>query len=172
MRHLSDLFADMVQVAYVTDDIDAATAHLESALGTAPFRFTRGASLGGSIRIDGVVADEWVIDAALVYSGSTNIEVIRPVRGAVSLYTRHLRDGSLLTLHHLGFRVDDFDEASDVVARSGRRWAYEAAFGDIRFGYLDTFDELGHYAEIMQLGPQATAFFASIEATSRQASRA
>lgn len=172
MRHLSDLFADVFQVAYVTADLGAATTHLESTLGTAPFHVTRGASLGGSIRVDGVVAEEWVIDAALVYSGATNIEVIQPVRGAVELYTRHLRDGSLLTLHHLGFRVDDFDEASAVVERAGRHWAYAATFGDIRFGYLDTFDELGHHVEVMELGPLATTFFASIEAASKQEANA
>jgi hypothetical protein len=165
---LCDLLADHVQIAYVTDDIDAATQHLETMLGTAPFHINRNASLGGTIRVDGAIADEWEIHAAMTYAGATNIEVIQPVRGAVDLYTDGIRPGHLLTIHHLGFVVDDFDEASRVVAASGRTWIQEATFGDIRFGYLDVTDELGHYAEIMELGPRATAYFASIEAESHR----
>jgi hypothetical protein len=164
MDTLSDLFGDLMQVAYVTADIDAATEHLQATHGTPRFRINRGASLGGSIRVGGEIADEWVIDAALSYSGSTNIEVIRPVRGAVDLYSAGIRPGALLSFHHLGFRVDDFDEATAVVERAGRSWIQSATFGDIRFGYLDTTDELGHYVEIMELGPQGAAFFAALQA--------
>ncbi len=166
MEHLSELFGDMMQVAYVTDDLDAATNHLESMYGTARFRINRGSSLGGKVRVGGELADEWVIDAALVYAGATNIEVIQPVRGSVELYRAGIRPGALLTFHHLGFRVDDFDEAAAVVERAGREWAQEGTFGDIRFGYLDLTAELGHFVEIMELGPHAAAFFASIEAES------
>jgi hypothetical protein len=166
MERLSELFGDMMQVAYVTHDLEAATRHLETMYGTARFRINRGSSLGGRIRVGGALADEWVIDAALVYSGSTNIEVIQPVSGAVELYTAGIRPGAPLTFHHLGFRVDDFDEASEVVERAGRVWAQHGTFGDIRFGYLDLTVELGHYVEVMELGPNAAAFFASIEAES------
>lgn len=164
MQTLSDLFRDMIQIAYVTNDIDAATEHLQTTQGMSCFRINRGSSLGGSIDVDGTIADEWVIDAALTYAGTTNIEVIQPVSGSVDLYASGIRPGSLLTFHHLGFRVDDFDEATAVVRRAGRKWIQHATFGDIRFGYLDMTHELGHYVEVMEMGPQATAYFASIEA--------
>lgn len=163
MDGLSDLFRDLMQVAYVTDDIVAATEHLQSTMGIHPFHINRGASLGGEIEVAGETAADWVIDAALSYAGSTNIEVIQPIRGSVDLYTSGIRPGSPLTFHHVGYRVDDFDHACDVVARSGRSWIQHATFGDIRFGYLDLTDELGHYAEIMELGPQASAYFDSIK---------
>jgi hypothetical protein len=172
MEHLSDLFGEMMQIAYVTNDIDAATSYLETTLGIARFRINRGSSLGGRIHVGGELVDEWVIDAALAYSGATNIEVIRPVSGAVALYRSGIRHGALLTLHHLGFRVDDFDAATRVVERAGRAWAQNGTFGDIRFGYLDFTAELGHYVEVMELGPQAAAFFASIAAESRQTGQA
>ena len=66
--------------------------------------------------VDGRPADEWRIDVALVNAGPTDLEVIRPVDGAVDLYRDAVRPGEPVTLHHVGFVVDDFDEASAVVA--------------------------------------------------------
>lgn len=168
MERLSDLFGDLMQIAYVTDDIDAATEYLQADLGTAPFHINRGSSLGGEIEVAGEIADEWVIDAAISYAGSTNIEIIRPVRGAVQLYSNRIRPGSPVSFHHLGYRVDDFDAASAIVSAAGRSWVQHATWGDIRFGYLDLTDELGHYVEVMELGPRAAAYFASIEAESNR----
>lgn len=41
--------------------------------------------------VDGSPADEWLIDVALVNAGSTNLEIIRPVGGAVGLYQDAVR---------------------------------------------------------------------------------
>lgn len=68
--------------------------------------------------VGGTPADEWLIDVALVNAGPVNLEVIRPVGGAVGLYLDAVRPGEPATLHHVGFVVDDFDEASAVVAAS------------------------------------------------------
>ena len=50
--------------------------------------------------VDGVTADEWTIDVALVNAGRTNLEIIRPVGGAVGLYRDAARPGEPATLHH------------------------------------------------------------------------
>jgi hypothetical protein len=114
--------------------------------------------------VDGVLADEWTIDVALVNAGPTNLEIIRPVGGAVDLYRDAVRPGEPATLHHVGFVVDDFDEASAVVAASGRTWKQFGDSGDIRFGYLDLRAELGHFVEVMELGQPAASWLAQIDA--------
>jgi hypothetical protein len=176
MRSLSDLFRNFLQLGYVTDDIDAAAAYLEFTAGAGPCLKSYGTSLGGGrlpaaggprsafAVVDGVLADEWTIDVALVNAGATNLEVIRPVAGAVDLYRDAVRPGEPATLHHVGFTVDDFDEASAVVAASGRSWAQYGDSGEIRFGYLDLRAELGHYVEVMELGQPAAQWLAQIDA--------
>lgn len=180
MRSLSDLFRNFMQVGYVTDDIDAAASYFESKLGTVECVRHYKSSLGGGrppaeageprssfVVVDGAPADEWVIDVALVNAGPTNLEIIRPVAGAVDLYRDAIRPGEPATLHHLGFRVDDFDEASAIVAESGRAWTqFGDSGGAIRFGYLDMRAELGHFVEVMELDEAGAQGFAQLEAAS------
>ncbi|MFE5027477.1 VOC family protein [Streptomyces sp. NPDC056656] len=173
MRTLSDLFRNVMQLGYVTEDIDAATAYLESTLGTVRCLKHYKSSLGGGsssgssfVVVDGTPADEWVIDVALVNAGATNLEIIRPVSGAVDLYRNAVRPGQPATLHHIGVRIDDFDEASALVEAAGKQWAQYGVSGDIRFGYLDLTAELGHFVEVMELGPQSSQMFAGLAAAS------
>ena len=188
MRSLSDLFRNFLQLGYVADDIDAAAAFLQSSMGTGKCLVSYGSSLGGGrppagpgstgspvgpgsqrppfVVVDGKPADEWMIDVALVNAGPVNLEVIRPVDGAVDLYRDGVRPGAPVTLHHVGFVVDDFDEASAIVAASGRRWKQFGDSGEIRFGYLDMRAELGHFVEVMELGQPAAQWMAQIDAAS------
>ncbi|MDV8071092.1 VOC family protein [Rhodococcus sp. IEGM 1366] len=187
MKSLSDLLRNCMQLGYVADDIDAAAEFLEKTLGTVQCVKHYRSSLGrrpdeiaaeessrangnepqGSfVVVGGTIAEEWVIDVALVNAGATNIEIIRPVSGAVDLYRGALRGGAPATLHHMGFRVDDFDEASAIVAESGRTWAQYGRSGGIRFGYLDLTAELGHFVEVMELDEAGASGFAKLEAAS------
>lgn len=151
---LADLLRDVIQVAYVTDDIDAAVQWLQDSFGTTECQKMYGSSLGGSVVVDGEPAQEWVIDTALVNAGPTNIELIRPVSGAVAMYREAIRPGAPATFHHLGVQVDDFDAATAVVEQAGRTWEqYGSMQGAIRFGYLDMTAELGHRIEVMEIGP-------------------
>ena len=179
MRSLSDLFRNFLQLGYVADDIDAGAAYLESAMGTGKCVKHYTSSLGGGrppasagdprtafVVVDGVLADEWLIDVALVNAGPTNLEIIRPMGGAVDLYRDAVRPGVPATLHHVGFAVDDFDEASAVVEASGRTWKQFGDSGEVRFGYLDMRAELGHFVEVMELGQPAAQWLAQIDAAS------
>ena len=154
LRSLSDLLREVIQLAYVTDDLDAGVEWLQSTFGTSRCHVRYASSLGGTVIVDGAPADEWVIDVALVNAGPTNIELIRPVSGAVDLYRGAIRPGAPATFHHLGVRVDDFDAAAALISSNGRSWEqYGATEGAIRFGYLDLTAELGHRIEVMELGP-------------------
>ena len=113
VRTFSDLFRNVMQVAYVTDDLEVACEYFEQTLGTVPCTKTYKSSLGGIVVVDGETAEEWVMDVALVNAGPTNFELIQPVSGAVDLYRAAIRPGAPATFHHVGYRIDDFDEATD-----------------------------------------------------------
>lgn len=177
MRSLDDLFRNFMQVGYVTDDIDVAAAFFESKLGTVECVKHYKASMGGGrppaagvdavvpwVIVDGQPAEEWLIDVLLVNAGPTNLEVICPVGGSVDLYRDAVRPGVPASMHHLGFRVDDFDEASAVVEASGRSWKQYGVSGGIRMGYLDLRAELGHFVEIMELDEESAEGFSQLEA--------
>ena len=153
LRSLSDLFREVIQLAYVTDDLGAGVEWLQSTLGTTTCHTMYASSLGGTVVVDGQPAQEWVIDAALVNAGATNLELIRPVSGEVDMYRRGIRPGAPATFHHIGVRVDDFDEATRLIESHGRSWEqFGHTQGAIRFGYLDMTAELGHRVEVMELG--------------------
>lgn len=164
---LADLLRDVVQLAYVTDDIDAAVEWFAAALGTSRWHVRYRSSLGGTVVVDGRPAEEWVIDAALVNAGPTNLEIIRPVSGAVDVYREAIRPGAPATFHHLGVRVDDFEAATALVEASGRSWKQHGwTEGVVRFGYLDLTAELGHHVEVMELGAGMVDYLARLEAES------
>lgn len=166
MKPLAYLMRDQFQLAYVTDDMDAAVDFFESTFG--PLDFERlPANLSGLIKVDGQVADEWVIDVALANAGPTNLEIIRPVSGAVDLYRSAIRPGSAATFHHIGCRISDFDEATAILNGVGRTWKQYAEVPGVRFGYFDMTPEIGHFVEVLELGPDAAARFARLEAASK-----
>ena len=119
--------------------------------------------------VDGETAEEWVIDVALVNAGATNFELIQPVSGSVDLYRSAIRPGAPATFHHVGYRIPDFDEATEIIAATGKTWAqYGEMKGGLRFGYVDMTAELGHYVELMDLEPGGEKHFASLEAQVEQ----
>jgi hypothetical protein len=59
--------------------------------------------------------------------------------------------------------------ASEVVAASGMTWKQFGRSGDVRFGYLDATATLGHFIEVMELGPDGAGMFAQLEAASNAA---
>ncbi len=154
LRSLSDLLRDVIQIAYVTDDIAAGVEWLQHTFGTSRCHVNHASSLGGTVVVHGDVAEEWVIDVALVNAGRTNIELIRPVSGAVDMYRAGIRPGAPATFHHLGVQVDDLDAATALIEDHGRSWEQHGTMqGAIRFGYLDLTAELGHRIEVMELLP-------------------
>ncbi len=170
VRTFSDLFRNVMQVAYVTDDLEVACDYFEQTLGTVPTTKTYKSSLGGIVVVDGETAEEWVMDVALVNAGPTNFELIQPISGAVDLYRSAIRPGAPATFHHVGYRIDDFDEATAILAAAGKTWKqYGEMKGGLRFGYVDMTAELGHYVEFMDLQPGGEKMFQRLEDQSNAA---
>jgi hypothetical protein len=81
-------------------------------------------------------------------SGNVQIEVIEPVRGD-GLHAEFLASKGP-GAHHLGFLVDDLDAVVALAGARGLPKVMGGQFGNLRFGYLDTFEALGLYLEVVE----------------------
>jgi len=81
-------------------------------------------------------------------SGNVQIELIQPVRGK-SLHAEFLASKGP-GVHHRGFLVDDLDEATSNGATLGFPAVMRGDFGNLRFCYLDTWEPLGIYTELVE----------------------
>jgi methylmalonyl-CoA/ethylmalonyl-CoA epimerase len=80
-------------------------------------------------------------------SGNMQIELIQPVRGA-GLHVEFLASNGP-GLHHLGFLVNDIDAVVALGESHGFARLMGSQFGSLRFCYLDTWDTLGLYVELV-----------------------
>ncbi len=150
---LSDGF---MQWCVVAPDLDVACAKIEALYGTAGFYVLENAPLN-QVEYRGAPIDIRV-DMALGYIGDTNIEVIAPREdGPDDLYREFLREKPEGGLHHLGFRVHDFERVSGELTRDYGLTVQEGRFGGggTRFAYFDTRSVTGVFTEILWFDPSA-----------------
>ena len=99
---------DIMQLAYVPEDFDAAVKHWTQTMGVGPFYIIEGIHLDG-MKYRGEPTDA-VFDLALAYWGDLQIELIRPRDNHPSVYTgEYGATGN--GLHHVCILVDDIAEA-------------------------------------------------------------
>ena len=154
------LSANLFQLAYVSDDLHQAAAWLQRHLGASEFEFPDRLSLPDVV-VDGAPS-RWVIDQAFTQLGEIQIEIIKPVDGAVDMYRGVLVAGAPASFHHVGIRVDTWAEAELARERFGLPWTTRGRTpGVCDFGYLDVRHVVGHYVEFLYLEP---AVLAAIEA--------
>jgi methylmalonyl-CoA/ethylmalonyl-CoA epimerase len=85
-------------------------------------------------------------------AGSPQVEYIEPLPGGASIVHEHVeRHG--YGLHHLGFKVDDFEAAREAMAAAGFGIVQELSGwgldGDGRAVFFDTLDALGFWVEVV-----------------------
>jgi catechol 2,3-dioxygenase-like lactoylglutathione lyase family enzyme len=150
---LDQLNTRVIQIAYVSDDLERATAWFERNLGARGFDHHGITTLHDAV-VDGEVAEEWSIDTAGTMLGDLNLEIIRPVSGAVDMYREVLVDGAPATFHHYGVEVDSWDDAERAREAMGVPWKTQGyTQGVVEFGYVDLRPVIGHYVEFMRLDP-------------------
>lgn len=139
------------QNAYVTRDIDKAIDAFRSRHGvTAEITtLTLDQELWTPAR-SGVARQK----IAYFWIGDLQYELIQPIEGNVATYAEGLSDGDVMKFHHVGIRIDDWDDFRDRVDRQGIRVAVEGCSGtDLRFLYLDARDTVGHFLEYVWCTP-------------------
>ncbi len=125
---------EVMQLAFVPQDFDAALAHWTQTMGVGPFFMIEG------IHLDGMTyrgePTEAVFDLALAYWGDIQIELIRPRDDHPSIY-RGDYGSTGNGLHHVCILVDDIADAYRVCAEAGAEVVIEGTFGTSRVIYVD-----------------------------------
>lgn len=163
---LGDLYANIWQVCYVTEDLDRGMELLGEKLGITNFTEV---PIGGATFMKGDEPVEWDTRVAMGAKGGPIVELIEPVGGEVDFYRRLLpEDGSdAVGFHHLAVLIPLGDEAwestRDLLGEHGLRYEYTIEIPDrARLAYVDTTALLGHWLEICQLQPADTEFFSGL----------
>jgi len=155
VNYLTARYAQLVQMSYVTRDMDAAVAHAQGALGIAEFHCSESEIAVLSFGLPCKLC----IKAAIANLGSRQFEIIEPVGGATQIYTdavdlsRHI-----LNFHHVGIAVPgpyaEWERLLEEVRASGDALAFQfppepSPQARLCFCYADTRARLGHYTEFL-----------------------
>jgi methylmalonyl-CoA/ethylmalonyl-CoA epimerase len=135
----------LFQQAYVVADLDAAQGAMRESLGCGEFVNLPADDLDYDLRGKQVSC---ALALGFARSGNMQIELLQPVRGE-GLHVEFLASNGP-GLHHLGFLVDDLDAVVALGAASGFPNVMGSQFGSLRFCYLDTWDALGLYVELVE----------------------
>jgi len=155
---------EVMQLAFVPDDFDAAVKHWTQVMGVGPFFLMEGINLDG-MKYKGAPTDA-VFDLALAYWGDLQIELIRPRDNHPSIYSGEY--GAVKGLHHVCILVDDIDRAYRVCGEQGAEIVIEGSLGDSRVIYVDPAPGTdqggpGSLVEILQQGEGGPELFAMIK---------
>lgn len=141
---------DVMQLAFVPSDFDAALKHWTEVIGAGPFFLLPNMSLPGG-RYRGEASDP-VFTMALGYWGDMQIELIRPENDALSIYGGDYAVGE--GLHHVCLLVDSIAEARACCGEVGAEIIFEAPVGDTGgVIYADPGSGPGNLVELLE--PQA-----------------
>ena len=151
---------EVMQLAFVPADFDAAVAHWTQVMGVGPFFLMEGIHLEG-MKYKGQPTDA-VFDLALAYWGDIQIELIRPRDAHPSIYTgeyANVGDG----LHHVCILVDDMQKARAVCADQGAEIVIEGNLGATKVIYVDPGQGPGSLVEILEQDPSGPDLFGMIK---------
>lgn len=150
---------EIMQLAFVPDDFDAAVKYWTQVMGVGPFFLMEGIHLE-DMKYKGEPTDA-VFDLALAYWGDIQIELIRPRDNHPSIYRGEY--GEVSGLHHVCILVDDINEAYRVCAEQGAQIVIEGSLGDSRVIYADPGAGPGGLVEILQQGEGGPDLFGMIK---------
>lgn len=167
---LADLFANVWQFGYVTNDLEPAIDFMAERFGLE--HCVKLPAGGATFLVDDRPA-EWDARFAMGARGGKIIELIHPVGGHIDFYTRVLPPTGefAVRLHHIATFIEPGDDAwhklQTLLAASGLKVDYTVLIPNrVRAGYVDTTAELGHWLEVCQLQPEDIEFFSGLVADS------
>lgn len=141
-RLLARIGSGFFQQAFVVADFDGAQRACVELLGCSAFVCLPATSLPYWYRGREV---ECALALGFARSGNVQIELLQPVSGE-GVHVEFLeRNGP--GAHHLGFMVERVD---DEIAATEFELLQSGQFGSLRFAYLDTWDALGAYVELVE----------------------
>ena len=144
-----------VQIAWVTQDLDATEKALTTLLGAKKWIRMPAVHFGpDTCTYRGRPAD-FVADISLSYAGETQLELIAPVKGE-SIYTEFL-DRAGAGLHHICVEAEDVERA--LAERNAEVVQRGVMPGGMEFAYVSAEAAGVPYIEIAHIPPEIRAFF-------------
>lgn len=140
---------EVMQAAYVVDDLDVAIEGWRKTMPTGPFFVIRRAT-PENFRYRGKPA-ELVIDIAFCQVGSIQVELIQPKSAGPNVYS----DSAPIKgqfYHHQCYISDDLEAEFARFAAMGVEVAQQADTGGVQFAYFDTRHLIGCMTEVVQRG--------------------
>jgi hypothetical protein len=154
------IFGPHLQTAYVTTDLTEAMQQFASLYGIASFV---GPNL---IRMQTGSGAAMAVKTALAFSGPSMIELIEPDGGADDLYRNFLPStGFAIRHHHYAAEVENDAQWQDLLEQVEKNRHPVALRGDqqgVKFLYIDTHKQLGHYIEYLYFYDQSQFSLAAI----------
>ena len=133
------------QLGYVVTDVEKAGKHYEAAFGIGPFIGPVVVPMKKATFMGRTVSTK--IKTAFAKSGDVQIELIQPLDGD-NPYTEFLaRRGE--GIHHLGFKVDDIEQAKAEFAKKGMEPFFSGDLVVMKFAYYDTTEFGGLALELL-----------------------
>lgn len=162
---LSSPFGGIVQVAYVTNDIDTDMRRWTDLLGIGPWFLFRNFAAEHHRYRGAALTGPWHIDLALAYCGSTCYELIQQHHDGPSPYWDTLGVNGT-GFHHWALASKDYDAMRAHYLAQGHQEAFSCrvAVGG-RASYIDTHASLGGMIEIIELLPHVESLFSHIRET-------
>jgi len=155
---------EIMQMAFVPRDFDAALRFWTETMGVGPFFLSEHVRLQ-DVRYRGRPTD---VDfgIAIAYWGDIQIELVQQHNEAPSIYKEWL-DAGREGLHHVCLVVDSLEHARSVCAAAGARVIQEGKLSGGEVIYVEPAEGHGPIVEIIQLPAAAQQAFAAMRAAAR-----
>jgi methylmalonyl-CoA/ethylmalonyl-CoA epimerase len=135
----------LFQQAYVVADLERAQQAMRDSLGCGEFVNLPATDLDYELRGKQVSC---ALALGFARSGNMQIELLQPLRGE-GLHVEFLETNGP-GAHHLGFLVEGLEAVVALGEELGFPKLMGGQFGSLGFCYLDTFDALGVYVELVE----------------------
>ncbi len=133
------------QLGYVVADVEKAARHYESTFDIGPFSGPIVVPMKKAVLMGRTVDTR--IKTMFAKSGDVQIELIQPLDGN-NPYTEFLEKRGE-GIHHLGFKVDDMEQAKAGLARKGLQPFFSCDLVVMKFAYYDTAEYGGLALELL-----------------------
>lgn len=155
---------EIVQIAYLPEDFDAALKYWTETVGVGPFFLLENVRLG-EMKYRGTPSDA-VFSIAIGYWGDIQIELIRAENDAPSIYSGEyaVKD----RVHHVCIFVESIEQARRACAEVGAEILVEGKVGDTgEVIYVDAGGGPGHVIELLQPMAGSEGLFAMMKDAAR-----
>lgn len=149
----------IIQIAWVVPDLEAAAWRWHRTMGIGPFLVNRHITIGNPLYRGQPQATDF--STAIAQAGPVQIELVEQHDDTPSCYRDTVPRGSE-AMHHVAIMVADYAAALASYTAQGFAVASEGEFGDVRFAYVDSSPSIGHMIEILEDKPGIQRFFGAV----------